>query len=338
MTSIYLVLVLFVSVLGAVTDICFGCVKNKHLITFSMIWLFFAVSELCILHSSSVLTFRLLLNTILSLVLAVIFYLTDIWAPGDCKLYIVISLIFPISAYITRDGNVFPALDFVIYAFGLGYIFLLVTTFMHKTFEKMSINSSFSLEHSLSIICNAGIVSLLQILLNIFVPRFFYANQMLCILFSVAFTYLLQNKAALVRKSVGFIGLICLLISGILYGFWLNACISLAESLVIASAIEFISNRVCVNTYREIPGEKVRAGMILSFSTLLFMRKCTDPELPKMTTENRRSRITHNQAEAIKNWCKNSGSSVVIVEMMPFAPFLAGAVIIQVFRFLLLGH
>ncbi|MBQ3398693.1 MAG: hypothetical protein IJG51_07385 [Synergistaceae bacterium] len=338
MASIYLALVLFVSVLGAATDICFGCVKNKHLITFSMIWLVLAVSELCILHSSSVLRFRLLLNVILSLVLAVIFYLTDIWAPGDCKLYIVISLTFPIRAYIVREGNIFPALDFVIYAFGLGYIFLLVTTFMRKTFVKKDIKLSFSLEHSLSIMFNAGMVSLLQILLNIFSPRFFYANKMLCILFSVALICLLQNKAALVRKIVGFTGLICLLINGILYGIWFNVCISIAESLVIASAIEFISNRVRINTYREIPGEKVRAGMILSFSTLCFMQKCTDPELPKTTTESRRSRLTRNQADAVKNWCKNSGSSVVIVEMMPFAPFLAGAVIIQVFRFLLLGH
>ena len=108
-------------------------------------------------------------------------------------------------------------------------------------------------------------------------------------------------------------------------------------SLVIASAIEIISSRVRANTYREISGDEVKPGMILSFTSLWAMRKCNDPELPKTTTENRRSRLTQTQAEAVKTWCRNTHSNVIIVEMMPFAPFIAGAAVIQVLRFLILG-
>ena len=340
MTPAYLALVLLVAGLGAFTDIFSGRVRNNHLIIALILWIVLAVSEAFSLHSSSVNIFPLSLNVILSAVTAVIFYLTDIWAPGDCKLYIIISLIFPMHAYVVREGNIFPALDFVVYAFALGYIFLLAMAFSYRTAAKMKMNLSpiFSLKHYLSILANTGTISFLNIILNTFAPGFFYANQVLCILSSAALIFILQKKADTARKIIGFIGLIYIFCQSILSGSWLNVFMSLALSLVIASAIEIISSRVRANTYREISGDEVRPGMILSFTSLWDMRKCNDPELPQTTTENRRSRITQRQAEAVKTWCRNAHSNVVIVEMMPFAPFIAGAAVIQVLRFLLLGR
>ena len=294
------------------------------------------VSELFFLHSSSINIFPIALNVILSVITTVIFYLTDIWAPGDCKLYITISLIFPVRAYVVKEGNIFPALDFVVYAFALGYIFLLAMTFSRSKAEKVNLRPNFSIKHYVSILANAGTISFINIMLNTFAPKFFYANQVLCILSLAALTFILQKKADKARKITGFTGLIYILVQSILYRSWLNVLMSLAVSLVIASAIEIISSRVRANTYREISGDEVKPGMILSFTSLWAMRKCNDPELPKTTTENRRSRLTQTQAEAVKTWCRNAHSSVIIVEMMPFAPFIAGAAVIQVLRFLIL--
>ena len=338
MTPAYLALVLLIAGLGAFTDIFSGRVRNIHLIIALAVWMILAVSEAFFIHSSSVNIFPLSLNVILSAVTAVIFYLTDIWAPGDCKLYIIISLIFPMRAYVIREGNIFPALDFVVYAFALGYIFLLVMMFSKRTAAKMNLNFNFSINHYISITANTGTISFLNILLNNCVPGFFYANQILCILSSAALIFILQKKADTARRIIGFTGLVYILCQSVLSGSWLNVCMSLALSLVIASVIEIISNRVRANTYREISGDEIRPGMILSFTSLWAMRKCTDSELPKTTTENRRSRLTQPQAEAVKTWCRNAHSNVIIVEMMPFAPFIAGATVIQVLRFLFLRH
>lgn len=338
MTSAYLALMLFTAGLGAFTDIRSGRVKNIHLIIALSVWIVLALSEAFFLHSSSINIFPLALNVILSAVTAVIFYLTDIWAPGDCKLYIIISLIFPARAYVVREGNIFPALDFVVYAFALGYIFLLAMTFSHKNAANMNLRPNFSIKHYLSILVNAGTISFLNILLNTFAPQFFYANQVLCILSSSALIFILQRKADTARKIIGFTGIIYILCQSILLGSWLNTCVNITLSLVVALAIEIISSRIRANTYREISGDEVRPGMILSFTSLWAMRKCSDSELPKTTTENRRSRLTQRQAEAVQTWCRNAHSSVIIVEMMPFAPFIAGAAVIQVLRFLILGH
>ena len=334
MLPAYLVLALSVAGLGAFTDIRSGRVKNKHLMISLTVWLLLVVSECFILHSSSVPVFPLALNVLLAVIVSVILYLADIWAPGDCKLFIVISLVFPMRAYVVREGNIFPALDFVIYAFTLGYIFLIAETFTRKS--ALNIGNVFSVKRALSVLANTGIISLLNVVLEKYAPKFFYANQILCILCSAALIFLFQKKADTPRKIIGFIGLVCVLLQSILLGSWLNICLNLAASLVIASAIEFISTRVRVNTYREISGDDVRPGMILSFVSLLAMQRCIDPELPKTTTENRRSRLSQRQANAVKTWCRNARSNVVIVEMMPFAPFIAGAVAIEILRFLLL--
>lgn len=338
MTPVYLALVLSAAVLGAVTDIRCGLVRNRHLLIALVLWLILAISEFLAVHSSSVQVSSLALNAVLAFAAAVIFYLTDMWAPGDSKLYIIISIIFPMRAYVVRKDNIFPALNFVIYAFALGYIFLLAMSLSHKTAHKINIKPLLSPRKALSVLTNASIISSLNILLDTLAPEFFYANHMLCILASIAFIYLLHKKADTTRNIIAFICLIYILVQSILRNTWLNTCTSMFVSLIIASVIEIISSRVSVNTYREISGDDIRPGMILSFVSLWAMRKSTDPELPQTTTENRRSRLTQRQAEAVKTWCRKSGNSIVIVEMMPFAPFIAGAVVIEILRFLCLGR
>ncbi len=77
MTPAYLALVLLVAVLGAFTDIFSGRVKNIHLIIAFVLWTVLAVSEAFFRLSSFVNIFPLALNVILSVITAVIFYLTD---------------------------------------------------------------------------------------------------------------------------------------------------------------------------------------------------------------------------------------------------------------------
>lgn len=338
MIHAHMALSLSLALAGAVTDVRSGIVKNKHLMTALVAWLMLIACEYFVLHSSSVDLLTLSVNVIFTLIVSVMLYATDIWAPGDCKLYVVMSLIFPLRAYVVRKGNIFPALDFIIYAFAAGYVFLLVTAVKDKAFGKISFAPKFTLKQAVSILANSGTISFLNVLVSILAPEFLRANQMLCLLSSVALILFLQMKAAYAGKIFGLFGLAFFVIHSIAAGTLLHDCASLAVSLVVASVLEFLSSRTRTNSYREISGDEVRPGIILSFTTLWAMRDCADPELPKSTTEDRRSRLSVSQAEAVKTWCRNSRSNVVIVDVMPFAPFIACAVVIQVLRFILLGR
>ena len=338
MIYVYLALALLTAIFGAFTDIRAGCVKNKHLTIALLIWFSSIFIESIFERSLAISLSAFVLNVLLAFITALIFYFTDVWAPGDCKLYITISIIFPMGAYVVHEGNIFPALDFVIYAFGVGYIALLIMSIGRHNKIKANKFIRPNKVHILSILSSIGIISTIHILLEMYAINFFFANQMLCTLSSIGLVCLLQQKADLVRKILGFSGMICFLLWTTAYGSWFDACLSLLESLIIAFIIEIINNHTYANTYREISKDEVRPGIILSFSTLWAMQKCIDPELPRTTTENRRSRLTERQAIAVKTWCQNARRNVIIVEMMPFAPFIALAVVIQILRFTFLEY
>lgn len=110
---------------------------------------------------------------------------------------------------------------------------------------------------------------------------------------------------------------------------WHSAFFNLALSAVISILLETVNRASKANTYKVITGDEVRAGMILSLPSIMAMRNCIDPNLPHATTESRRSRMTEAQAEAVRQWCRNARSNVVIVEMIPFAPFIAISTLAQ---------
>ena len=335
MIFIYLALALLISAMGALTDIRFGYVSNRHLIMALVIWIILMLIEAIFLSSPSVNILPRVLNAVLAFIAAIIFYLTDIWAPGDCKLYITVSLIFPVQAYAVQSGNIFPALNFIIYAFAAGYIALLALFIIRLAKGNAAMSDLRPKRiNIISVIANLGIIALINILFELYSPEFFYSNQILCVLSAIALICMIYNKFDKIRKIVGLIGLLFLIVCSS----WQNILMSLVNGLIAAFIIEFINNNANINKYREIVKDDVRPGMILSYSTILAMQKCIDPELPHITTENRRSRITERQAEAVRNWCKNAKSNVIIVEMMPFAPFIALSVLIQIIRFLILGN
>ena len=124
---------------GSITDIRFGKVKNGHLLVAFAIWaVSILIYSICRREEFVFPLFSFLLNLILSIVLSVVLYRLDIWAPGDCKLFLVLSLIYPLTRYATKDGNIFPSLDIVIYAFALGYLWLIASHFISKSSKASS--------------------------------------------------------------------------------------------------------------------------------------------------------------------------------------------------------
>lgn len=107
-------------------------------------------------------------------------------------------------------------------------------------------------------------------------------------------------------------------------------------SLLLSTAFAIISRALfemgSVNSYREIPGNEAGAGAILSLGSVLAMQRCTDPNIPRSTTESRRSRLSAHQLEAVRNWCRITGRTVAVVEMLPFVPFMFAALILEPLR------
>ena len=329
---------MLIAVIGTVTDIRYGRVRNRHLLTILSIWLCWMIGR-SISMGHILLTPLWGVNVALAFMTSLAFYFTDIWAPGDCKMYTALAIVFPMYAYTVRDGNIFPSLDLVIFAFALGYIALLGISLYNrwakpKGIIRQRIPLSLSAQQLYSIAANVGVISALTALLDTFSGDFYAANQMLCTLAIITIVCTLHRQER-IRQIAGAAGLIYVLASAIIRGRFDMMPVSLSISVVISVILEIIRSAASVNIYRVVSGDEVKAGMILSFTTIMAMRICIDPNIPRVTTENRRSRITEVQAEAVRLWCKNAKSDVVIVEMIPFAPFIGLAVVVQILRYLL---
>ena len=329
--------VIVLSVIGSITDIKHGRVRNKHLLIIFLLW--------AVLTGIRMMGFglqinwvRLAINVCLAFVASLVFYLTDIWAPGDCKMFILVAAIYPMYAYPVMEWNIFPSIDLIVYAFATGYVGLLVSVgIIHKNEEVFHLpfdaNRMITLERLISIVSNFGIMASVNTILDYHLKELYVANQILFTLIAVGIVSIIQNKAGRLKVILGSIGTVFIVIIVIIRNEAGSFLTTVFTSIILSVLIETINNNTGNHIYKQVSGDQIRHGMILSYTTIMAMQNCIDPNIPHSTTESRRSRISESQAVAVKNWCKNAKSDVVIVEMMPFAPFIALAVLIEMLRY-----
>jgi len=327
---------LIVSAVGAWTDIKTGRVRNSHLLTTAGIAIILGIIMFAVQRNRLFDFPRWAINLGFSIVLSAVFYLSDIWAPGDAKLFILIAALYPPDFYASPSGNVFPSLSIVVFAYAMGYVFLVITAF--RNHEKRDIRSGriiLDKTFIMGYLVNVGVIIGLSTLMNSLLPAFYEANQTLVLLCIVGICYVVQRRWHNLLTLVGVVGLIAAVILTVSCREYQTLLISLPLSLFLALLTQILLRMADSNSYREISGDELKPGMILSFSSILAMQKCIDPNIPKQTTENRRSRLSIIQTEAVRKWCRITGNSITIVEMLPFAPFICLGIIIELGRHLL---
>ena len=82
--------------------------------------------------------------------------------------------------------------------------------------------------------------------------------------------------------------------------------------------------------YESVPTEEVKAGMILSRSTIVCFAPSRVKGLPQISYEDMRSRLTEDEAAAVRRWkdSKYGKATVITVRKIPFASFIAVGVIL----------
>ena len=254
-------------------------------------------------------------------------------------MFLTIALIYPLNKYAVKSGNVFPSLDIIVFSFAWGYIFLFFQNFFSDKKEENRqqnlrdlLKHQFSLKGFVDFVSSYGLISFLNLLISLFFQQFRDSNEVLCTIIVFGVAYALQTKVRKAKQLIGLTSLLPAIFLSIRCSGAIPSAFVLLESLVISLVLNIINSGVSRNSYKELQAGEVKAGMILSFGTILQMQHCTDLELPKATTETRRTRLSKSQADAVNRWATNSRRNVLVVEMLPFAPFIAISVLTQVIR------
>ena len=90
-------------ILATISDIREGIISNKLIAIFGIVGLSLAVLTICV--SSAYENRLFLLNAGSMILIAFTLYFLHIWAGGDCKLLVVIALLFPSELYWRFDST-----------------------------------------------------------------------------------------------------------------------------------------------------------------------------------------------------------------------------------------
>jgi hypothetical protein len=181
------------------------------------------------------------------------------------------------------------------------------------------------------------ITSLSQI--EYFALRDFYANnQYAVILFNFIATIILLQKPT-VRKPYVVIPLIAVELTVTAFTSYKNRFVNMDYKFILLFFVMLLLKKYIERfNYRTIKSDDVCEGMILSTPSSMLILQSQIDGLTKLSKENLNSKLTHKEAESIKEWgkSKDGQSEITIVRKMPFGLFIAFGTIIFIIESVLI--
>lgn len=319
--TILMMIIVTLGIYVTYTDIKRGIIRNRALVisailsaTVNTVYFVFFVRDFFLLY---------IINLLAISLVAIALYGFKFWAAGDSKLLIVVTSLFPARLY-DNDGLSFvPGVHAFIVIFLVAYVYIIFETiilFFKK--EKFYGNTkfigikSFLLSYLVCFIYLNALSSIFRHVLG----KIYYANVLIFSLFNIFLAIVILDKK-IFRKwylLLAAIGVIVFFIKdysftrSYLYGY----CI-----LLVALFLRHILNGY---NYKTIEVSEINKGDVLSYSSILLFEKSRIKGLPKSTTEDISSRISEEEADAIKRWgkSKNGETSITVVRKIPFAIFI----------------
>lgn len=306
------------------SDVREGVIYNKILVAFSAA----AVLIDCIYYGyfARDLLLDFLLNLlIVSVVILYLFY-SHSFAGGDCKMTIVLALLYPARYYLVYGNSILTLVFAIGFAIFAGYIYLLVSsikaivtkkvefTFDYaKRFLSNFLKSYFSamvyivLMNCLLILCDR-----LGVIINVWVSR--------CICMMVAWCV---GRYAIFKKL--FLLVPTLIVAIVLSVATKTMPISLnPENYTLVLILLFCQMTIRTTIYEKVQVDQLKKGMILTTFSSVLMQTSITKGLPSVSTEDLKSRLTADEIESIKIWAKATHTEeLTVVKKIPFAIFIS---------------
>lgn len=269
-------------------------------------------------------------NFIVLTVFAIALYAFHFWAAGDSKLLICLVFLFP-ARYYEAGGNLsVPGIAIVVLIFLISYAYVLADSVIQAVrgmhfFNTMEVSrekaEKFLIQYAIGFLYLRG---LSQIFSKIF-GDFYDRNQIIFTFTNIFIAIFIQSYGIFKKWYSLVIILICnlyfyegnLLHKSALGGYGILLLVMLLRY--------FISGY----NYQKISTETVEPGMILSYGTVAQFWGSRVKGLPNHTKEDMSTRISEDEAEAIKRWGKSKygKAEIVVVRKLPFAVFIVLGVV-----------
>ena len=310
-----------------VTDFRVGVIRNKTLLIAASAG---AIVNLIyiVLFAKSYFTIYLLNWGAVSLI-AVLLYVFHFWAAGDSKLMIILAFLIP-ARYYENSLLLISSVYYIIFIFFIAYLYIIVESIILAIKKKEYFHNHIE-KHFLKTFVYRYFVSYLYlrtlaVALHSIFGEFYNTNQLFFSFINIFVVLYIHEKEVFLKKEILFI----LLVFNIFLGIWnglSGICVvdlNILRNYGIVLLAVFLRYLVSGYNYEEIQTSTVKKGMVLAYSTVIGFMPSRVKGLPQTTSEDMRSRITEEEAAAIRRWEKSKygKASIVIVRKIPFAIFI----------------
>lgn len=319
-----IILILCLCFMASKSDLKTGLIKNKLLLIFLVVGTVANIAYYGFLARD--LLFEYIVNVGLVSMISLCLFYSHSLAGGDCKLTIVLSILYPARFYVVFGTTNFTLLVAVGFAIFVGFFYLVVNSLWSIITRKTEITLKY-VTNSLLAFAKSYITATLYIfVINVFL-RFLemygvavniWISRMVCMAMAwcVGKYSILKNKLAIFIVSIV---VIVLSITFKTLPFSTNP-----ENYSLVLILLFCQMAIRTIIYENVNVNDLKKGMILSSMSTLLMQSSITQGLPKLSTEDLRSRLSETEIESINVWAKATKTEfLVIVKKIPFAIFLS---------------
>lgn len=312
-----------------ITDIRYGVIRNRVIAIAGIVSL--ALNVIYYLMFATEYTVPFLVNEGVIIIIAIAFYALNIWAGGDSKLLILTVSLIPARIYCDNASGV-VAVNMIIIIFAIAYLYMLGESIYLGIKDKSILKHrkiTFDFKRMIyQYVRCISFVTIFSVLIESLFPVFYANNHLLVMILNMIIILVgyrlevLNNIIPVVVIAV--IAVVVYLIAGTKGGFGIN------PSIYILVIIVFVLRLVMEKyNYETISTKDVKAGMVLSYATIVSFIPSRIRGLPRSTTEDIRSRITEEEAKSIRRWesSKYGSGEIIIVRKIPFAIFISIGVV-----------
>lgn len=325
--SLLLTILILTCVYATYTDFKTGLIYNKSLLISGA-----AVILLDIIYYGFFqreLIGGFLLNVAVIALFSILLYAYSFWGAGDSKLMMLGSLAIPARFYASDVYNL-PLITVIVQTFSIAFVYLIAESIILGIIKK----NFFTVSKHITA----------QSLKNIL--KSYFLSYVYILLFNFAFQMILRYNEEIspyIFPLLNFFVVFTVLNFNFFKKIYVIGAAAIADVVLmiilkrsIASAMPPLWNLVLITVvlifrclaekynYKTISASKATKGMILSISTVMNFNLQKIKGLPQATTEDFHSKLTEDEAEAIRKWSEGqkSDQEITIVRKFPFAIFI----------------
>ena len=325
-----ILILIIVAATASVNDIRMSVVPNKLLICALVAGT--VLNTIYYAYFANTYLWKFILTNIVSIIISILFYAFHVWSAGDSKLAISLVLLVPARIY-AEHVSMAPAVVVFVFIFSIGFLYVagesIILGISEKALPLSKPSKMFYYQVIKRYLVISSILSICSQLISAAFPVFYSNNRMLILFMNLFIILLIQDKKW-VEKNIVVIILTTVWViilfatrARIVLNWWIYAAIAL---------IVFVRSFAEKHNYKTIPSSALRPGMILSFGTVFGFSQSRVAGLPQFTTEDLRTRLSHEEIQSIRRWeqSKYGKSEVVIVRKIPFAIVIAVSMVLYV--------